>query len=170
MKSGIEEHDYDLCQLVMFSVPEQKIYVGNRCLLHSFEIQKIESAVAFVKGLLEICTKEIRKDAKIYIDDFKINPKVFNIADNQLKRCLKSILILQELNMESMIPKKQSSWFTYGIKTTLQKCLRFASVMQNSCVIPMHSENSLQSQEFLTNGISGAREENIIQRNLNLTK
>lgn len=89
LESEVEEHNFDLWLIVMISTKGQKIYVGNRAVFQSFEMKNVEVACEYIKALVEtICTDLLQKTNQ-YCDEFKINPRLYDIAENTLKTMLK---------------------------------------------------------------------------------
>lgn len=89
LESEVEEHNFDLWIVVMLSTKDQKIYVGNRAIFQSFEVENVEVACEYIKALAETtCTVLVQKINQ-YCDEFKINPRLYDIAENTLKTMLK---------------------------------------------------------------------------------
>lgn len=89
LESEVEEHNFDLWLMVMLSSKEQKIYVGNRTIFQSFEMKNVDLACEYIKTLAETtCTELVQKTNK-FCDEFKINPRLYDIAENTLKTMLK---------------------------------------------------------------------------------
>lgn len=89
LESEVEEHNFDLWLMVMLSSKEQKIYVGNRAVFQSFEMKNVDLACEYIKTLAETtCTELVQKTNK-FCDEFKINPRLYDIAENTLKTMLK---------------------------------------------------------------------------------
>ena len=89
LESEVEEHNFDLWLMVMLSSKEQKIYVGNRAVFQSFEMKNVDLACEYIKTLTEITCTELVKIINQYCDEFKINPRLYDIAENTLKTMLK---------------------------------------------------------------------------------
>lgn len=84
----IEEYDFDLWLIVMLVSNNQKIYIGNRSVFRSFDLCETEIAVEYVKHLLQITNVKLKRNIKIYCEDFKLNPRCFDIARNGIKTIL----------------------------------------------------------------------------------
>jgi len=89
LESEVEEHNFDLWLMVMLSSKEQKIYVGNRTIFQSFEMKNVDLACEYIKTLTEKTCTELVKKINQYCDEFKINPRLYDIAENTLKTMLK---------------------------------------------------------------------------------
>ena len=61
LETKVKEFNLDLWLLVMLSTSDQKIYVGNSSVFHSFEMNEVDAACEFVKTLTETtCNEFIR--------------------------------------------------------------------------------------------------------------
>ena len=54
LESEVEEHNFDLWIMVMFSTKDQKIYVGNRAIFQSFEMENVDVVCEYVKTLARV--------------------------------------------------------------------------------------------------------------------
>ena len=89
LESEVEEHKFDLWIMVMFSTKDQKIYVGNRAIFQSFEKENVDVVCEYVKTLAETTCTDLVQKINQYCDEFKINPRLYDIAENTLKTMLK---------------------------------------------------------------------------------
>ena len=89
LESEVEEHNFDLWIMVMLSTKDQKIYVGNRTIFQSFEMKNVDLACEYIKTLAETTCTELVQKTNQYCDEFKINPRLYDIAENTLKTMLK---------------------------------------------------------------------------------
>lgn len=89
LESEVEEHNFDLWIMVMLSIKNQKIYVGNRTIFQSFEMKNVDVACEYIKTLAETTCTELVQKTNQYCDEFKINPRLYDIAENTLKTMLK---------------------------------------------------------------------------------
>ena len=89
LESEVEEHNFDLWIVVMLSTKDQKIYVGNRAIFQSFEMENVEVACEYIKALAETTCTDLVQKINQYCDEFKINPRLYDIAENTLKTMLK---------------------------------------------------------------------------------
>ena len=89
LESEVEEHNFDLWIMVMLSIKDQKIYVGNRTIFQSFEMKNVDLACEYIKTLAETTCTELVQKTNQYCDEFKINPRLYDIAENTLKTMLK---------------------------------------------------------------------------------
>lgn len=89
LESEVEEHNFDLWIMVMFSTKDQKIYVGNRAIFQSFEKENVDVVCEYVKALAETTCTDLVQKINQYCDEFKINPRLYDIAENTLKTMLK---------------------------------------------------------------------------------
>ena len=89
LESEVEEHNFDLWIMVMFSTKDQKIYVGNRAMFHSFEMENVDVVCEYIKALAETTCTDLVQKINQYCDEFKINPRLYDIAENTLKTMLK---------------------------------------------------------------------------------
>ncbi|SFI84748.1 FlhB HrpN YscU SpaS Family [Treponema bryantii] len=88
METILDEYDFDLWVMAMVSMPDQKIYVGNRCLFRNFELSETALAVEYIKVLIKTSNEELRKEVKTFCDEFEINPRLFDITKNSIKTML----------------------------------------------------------------------------------
>ncbi|EID84026.1 hypothetical protein MSI_25480 [Treponema sp. JC4] len=88
LETVIEEYDFDLWLMVMFSSEDQKIYVGNRSIFRSFDICEAKLVVDYVRNLIQITNGKLKRDLKIYCKEFKLNPRLYDIANNSIKTML----------------------------------------------------------------------------------
>ncbi len=88
LETVIDEYDFDLWLMVMFSVAEKKIYVGNRCIFRCFELCETDAACKYVKFLIQTCNGKLKRDIKIFCEEFKLNPRIYDIAKNSIKTML----------------------------------------------------------------------------------
>lgn len=89
LESEVEEHNFDLWIMVMLSTKDQKIYVGNRTIFQSFEMKNVDLACEYIKTLAETTCTELVQKTNQYCDEFKINSRLYDIAENTLKTMLK---------------------------------------------------------------------------------
>ena len=89
LESEVEEHNFDLWIMVMLSTKDQKIYVGNRAIFQSFEMENVDVACEYIKALAETTCTDLVQKINQYCDEFKINPRLYDIAENTLKTMLK---------------------------------------------------------------------------------
>ena len=89
LESEVEEHNFDMWIMVMFSTKDQKIYVGNRAIFQSFEMENVDVVCEYVKALAETTCTDLVQKINQYCDEFKINPRLYDIAENTLKTMLK---------------------------------------------------------------------------------
>ena len=89
LESEVEEHNFDLWIMVMLSTKDQKIYVGNRAMFHSFEMENVDVVCEYIKALAETTCTDLVQKINQYCDEFKINPRLYDIAENTLKTMLK---------------------------------------------------------------------------------
>ena len=89
LESEVEEHNFDLWIMVMLSTTDQKIYVGNRAIFQSFEMENVDVVCEYIKALAETTCMDLVQKINQYCDEFKINPRLYDIAENTLKTMLK---------------------------------------------------------------------------------
>ena len=89
LESEVEEHNFDLWIMVMLSTKDQKIYVGNRAIFQSFEMENVDVVCEYIKALAETTCMDLVQKINQYCDEFKINPRLYDIAENTLKTMLK---------------------------------------------------------------------------------
>ena len=88
LEPKVKEYNLDLWLLVMLSTSDQKIYVGNSSVFHSFEMNEVGTACEFVKTLTETTCNELIRKINKYCEEFKINPRLYAIAENSIKTML----------------------------------------------------------------------------------
>lgn len=89
LESEVEEHNFDLWIMVMLSTKDQKIYVGNRAIFQSFEMENVDVVCEYIQALAETTCMDLVQKINQYCDEFKINPRLYDIAENTLKTMLK---------------------------------------------------------------------------------
>ena len=89
LESEVEEHNFDLWIMVMLLTKDQKIYVGNRTIFQSFEMDNVDVVCEYIKALAETTCTDLVQKINQYCDEFKINPRLYDIAENTLKTMLK---------------------------------------------------------------------------------
>ncbi len=127
-----EEADFDFWQMVHVSIPEQKIYVGNRSVLRCFDIKDADYAVGYLTALMG-CKEDLIKDIKTYRDEFEITPKLYEIAKSSIKtilevNCTKNG-ILYSLDYDKTastiyLQNRENSDFAYVIVITHKEFMR----------------------------------------------
>ena len=88
LETLLEEYDFDIWVMVMVSIPDQKIYIGNRCIFKTYELSEAAVAVAYIWMLTKTCNEKLRKDVKTFCEEFEINPRLFDIAKYSIKTML----------------------------------------------------------------------------------
>ena len=88
LETVLEEYEFDLWVMAMVSMPDQKIYIGNRCIFKNFELSEASVAVEYIKMLIKTSNEKLRKDVEIFCKEFEINPRLFDIANNSIKTML----------------------------------------------------------------------------------
>lgn len=81
----LEEYDLDFWQLVFVSDKEKKIYVGSKTFYKLFEFSEADIALGFVKALVDAWKETLFVDVKKFMDEFEINPRLYDIAKNSIK-------------------------------------------------------------------------------------
>jgi hypothetical protein len=76
--------------MIAVSIPEQKIYVENGTVFHSFDINDAEIALDYVNVMIKTCTEEIKDIIETFYKEFDINPKVYDIVANSVKSILRN--------------------------------------------------------------------------------
>lgn len=84
LETYFEKYDLDFWQLVFVSEKDKKIYVGSKTFFHQFDFSEADVALGFVKALVEAWKSVLRRDAQKFIEEFEINPRLFDIAQNSI--------------------------------------------------------------------------------------
>jgi len=84
LETYFEKYDLDFWQLVFVSEKDKKIYVGSKTFFHLFDFSEADVALGFVKALVEAWKSVLRRDAQKFIEEFEINPRLFDIAQNSI--------------------------------------------------------------------------------------
>ena len=84
MEMNLEEYDLDFWQLVFVSDKEKKIYVGSKTFYKLFDFSEADIALGFVKALVDAWKETLFVDVKIFMDEFEINPRLYDIAKNSI--------------------------------------------------------------------------------------
>ena len=88
LETLIEEYDFDLWLMVMLSTKDKKLYVCNRCIFKCFDLCETDAACKFVKFIVQTCNGRLKKTIKTYCEEFKLNPRIYDIAKNSIKTML----------------------------------------------------------------------------------
>lgn len=88
LETVLEDYEFDLWVMAMVSMPDQKIYIGNRCIFKNFELSEAALAVEYIKMLVKTNNEKLRQDVKTFCEEFEINPRLFDIAKNSIKTML----------------------------------------------------------------------------------
>ncbi|WP_192807777.1 EscU/YscU/HrcU family type III secretion system export apparatus switch protein, partial [Treponema sp. JC4] len=115
LETVIEEYNFDLWVIVMISSLDQKIYVGNRCVFRSFDLCEAEIAVEYVKHLLQLTNEKLKRNIKIFCEEFNINQKQYEIVCNSI------ISILEKKQKEKNI----DIGYDYADKTVMSIYLHY---------------------------------------------
>lgn len=91
LETYFEKYDLDFWQLVFVSEKDKKIYVGSKTFFHLFDFSEADVALGFVKALVEAWKSVLWRNAQKFIEEFEINPRLFDIAQN-------SIITMVEMN------------------------------------------------------------------------
>lgn len=84
LETYFEKYDLDFWQLVFVSEKDKKIYVGSKTFFHLFDFSEADVALGFVKALVEAWKSVLWRDAQKFIEEFDINPRLFDIAQNSI--------------------------------------------------------------------------------------
>lgn len=82
------DYDFDIWIMAMVSMPEKKIYVGNRCLFKNYELSEASETVEYIKMLMKASKEKFRKDVEAFCKEFEINLRLYEIANNSIKTML----------------------------------------------------------------------------------
>ena len=85
LETYFEKYDLDFWQLVFVSEQDKKIYVGSKTFFRLFDFTEADVALGFVKALVEAWKGVLWNDAQKFIEEFEINPRLFDIAQNSIK-------------------------------------------------------------------------------------
>lgn len=88
LETVLEEYEFDLWVMVMVSIQDLKIYIGNRCIFKNFELSEAALAVEYIKMLVKTSNEKLRQDVKTFCEEFEINPRLFDITKNSIKTML----------------------------------------------------------------------------------
>lgn len=91
LETYFEKYDLNFRQLVFVSEKDKKIYVGSKTFFHLFDFSEADVALGFVKALVEAWKSVLWRNAQKFIEEFEINPRLFDIAQN-------SIITMVEMN------------------------------------------------------------------------
>lgn len=84
LETYFEKYDLDFWQLVFVSEKDKKIYVGSKTFFRLFDFSEADVALGFVKALVEAWKGVLWNDAQKFIEEFEINPRLFDIAQNSI--------------------------------------------------------------------------------------
>ena len=85
LETYFEKYDLDFWQLVFVSEKDKKIYVDSKTFFHLFDFTEADIALGFVKALVEAWKGVLWNDAQKFIEEFEINHRLFDIAQNSIK-------------------------------------------------------------------------------------
>ena len=88
LETYIKEYDLDFWQVIKVSEKEQNIYVGSRHFIKIFAYNEVDTAIKFLKEMLKACNGELKEAAQAYCEEYKINPRLYEIALNSIKTML----------------------------------------------------------------------------------
>ena len=88
LETYIKEYDLDFWQVIIVSEKDQHIYIGSRHFIKVFEYNEVDTALKFLKELLKVCNGELKEVAKTYCEEYKMNPRLYEIALNSIKTML----------------------------------------------------------------------------------
>lgn len=74
--------------MVMLSTKDKKVYVGNRCIFRCFDLYEIDIACKYIKFLVQTYNGNLKKTIKTFCEEFKLNPRIYDIAKNSIKTML----------------------------------------------------------------------------------
>lgn len=84
LETYFEKYDLDFWQLVFVSEHDKKIYVGSKTFFRLFEFSEADVALGFVKDFVEAWKGVLWNNAQKFIEEFEINPRLFDIAQNSI--------------------------------------------------------------------------------------
>ena len=88
LETYIQEYDLDFWQVIIVSEKEQNIYVGSRHFIKIFAYNEVDTAIKFLQELLKACNGVLKEAAQAYCEEYKINPRLYEIALNSIKTML----------------------------------------------------------------------------------
>lgn len=88
LETYIKEYDLDFWQVIIVSEKERNIYVGSRYFIKIFAYNEVDTAIKFLKEMLKACNGELKEAAQAYCEEYKINPRLYEIALNSIKTML----------------------------------------------------------------------------------
>lgn len=84
-ESCLEKYNIDFWQLIFISQQDKKIYVGSKTLFRLFDFSEADIVLGFVKALVKAWKEELWKYAQQFCEEFEINPRLYEIANNSIK-------------------------------------------------------------------------------------
>ena len=90
LETYFEDYDLDFWQLVFVSDKDKKIYIGSKTFYRLFDFSEAEIALEFVKVLVDAWVGTLLIEAKKYMDEFEINPRLYDIAENSITTMVES--------------------------------------------------------------------------------
>ena len=138
-----DNYDISFLQMIFFVETEQKIYIGSRSFLVSFDYVQAEMAMEFVKLLIRTCNEELINDTRLLCDEYDVNPKEYEIALNSIKTIVElnykqtgqEYGIFNDTTSVSIFLKKKDASFDeksrmYIVVITYKEYLRNAAVFK----------------------------------------
>lgn len=80
-----EKYNMDFWQTIFVSAGDKKIYIGSKNFFRCFDFSKADVAFGFVKIIVEAWKGELWNKVQKFIEEFEINPRLYDIAQNTIK-------------------------------------------------------------------------------------
>ena len=85
LETYLEKHDLNFWQAIFVTQSHKKIYIFSRNFYRVFEFSEADVVLGFVKTLVETWEGILWNDAQKYFEEFEINPRLYEIANNSIK-------------------------------------------------------------------------------------
>ena len=86
------EYDLDFWQMIFVSKEEKKIYFATRTLCYNFDIAETEVVIGFINVILETTKGSLKKHVAKYCEEFRTNPRLYEIAQNTITTIIEQSL------------------------------------------------------------------------------
>ena len=141
LEMQIEECNCNFWQLIFIDKEEQQIHIATRAFFKTFDYAEADMAIGLIRELIKKCKEKLKRDAITYYDEFEINQKIYDIAQN-------SITAMLDLNY-----KENGIEYGFSTDTNVIDVYLSEKSVQNEQARRMH-EVCITYKEFLRNPIA----------------
>lgn len=88
LEMQLEECNCNFWQLIFIDEEEQQIHIATRAFFKTFDYAEADMAIGLIRELIKECKEKLKRAAIIYYEEFDINPKIYDIAQNSITAML----------------------------------------------------------------------------------